>query len=234
MADFRHYQVRIHRTYDDVGTSLLQFSDKSNISFTFEHPADEEVSRIHIHQYNFDLSIKYDAISARIKKLGLKGNSDFSVSGTCGKDKRPLDLSGAWMYGSKFGTIAPKYVKNLTPEQVEQLNEYARFKIPQGVTVASVGSVPQQPKEKLKTRHQHITEVALEVLTPEYVKLAPRDPQRIRIVRDTCLSYMRNHQIFCGKWKTVEFIESVLLNIGDESFFDAVSTQLEKNLGHSI
>lgn len=231
MADYRHYQLRIHRPYDDVASSIKQFSDLSKISFTFEHPEDDDVSRIHIHQYNFDLSIKYDAISARIKKLGLKGNSDFSVSGTCGKDKRAIDLSGAWVYGSKFGTIDPKHVKGLTSEQVEQLNEYA-MGLTQIQHVERV--VPQQPKEKPKTRHQHIVEVALEVLTPEYVKLAARDPQRIRIVRDTCLSYMRKHQIFCGKWKTVEFIESVLLNIGDESFNDAVSSQLEKNLGHSI
>lgn len=233
MADYRHYQLRIHRPYDDVASSIKQFSELSQTSFTFEHPQDDEVTRIHIHQYNFDLSIKYDAISQRIKKLGLKGNSDFSVSGTCGKDKRPLDISGAWIYGSKFGTLAPKHVKNLTPEEVEQLNEYARQfadKNPHKVRL-----VPeQQPKEKPKTRHQHIIEVALEVLTPEYVKLAARDPQRIRIVRDTCLAYMRKHQIFCGKWKTVEFIESVLLNIGDESFNDAVSSQLEKNLGHII
>lgn len=233
MADYRHYQLRIHRPYDDVASSINQFSQLSKISFTFEHPPDDEVKRIHIHQYNFDMSIKYDAISSRVKKLGLKGNTDFSVSGTCGKDRRPLDVSGAWVYGSQCGTLMPKAILNITPDQIEQLNEYARrFVKRDPLDVPSL--VSQQPKEKKLTRHEHIIAVALEVLTPEYVKLSARDPSRVTIVRDTCLAYMRTHQIFCGKWKTVEFIESVLLNIGDERFTDAVSDQLNKNLGLSI
>lgn len=231
MADYKHYQLRVHRPYDDIAISLLQFSDKSQTSFAFEHPEDDEVKRTHIHYYCFNMTIRYDAITARLQKLDLKGgNTDFSVLGTCGgkKNKRPLDISGAWVYGSECGTLAPKWVNNLSPHQVEELQVYARQFAKRD---NNKQAAPQQEKVVKLSRHAHVVAVALEILTPEYVKLATRDPQRIRIVRDTVLAYMRTNQIFLGKFKTTEFIESVLLNIGDEIFYTAVSNQLEKNLG---
>lgn len=232
MADYQHYQLRISRSYSDLGLSLLQFYDKCEYGFVFEHGPDQDANRDHIHAYCFNMSIKYDAIHGRIEKLGYKGNSDFSILGTCGGKKRtrPLDLSGAWCYGSKYGTLRPVYLKNISDEVVEELNEYSRRFAPRDQNTAVTPAQPSEPKPKQKTKYQQMKEIAELVISPEFVKITSR-VERIRVVRDMTLQYLRDNQIYSGgKYKVCELIESVLMDLEDESFTRAVTLQLEKSL----
>ena len=111
------YQVRIHIPYDDLNdTPYLDYFEETEVGFVFEHEADDEVNRTHCHMYFFGLKKARTTVDGFFRGK-LRGNGDFSVSQTCGKKKRPLDLVGAWCYGTKEKLLEPKLVKGLSPEE---------------------------------------------------------------------------------------------------------------------
>lgn len=225
-VDYQHFQVRVHRRWDETKDVLLKLGQISDHSVIFEHPPDEKVKRIHVHAYFFHLRLKDDAIRERIRKTGLKGNEDFAVSGQCGEDRRPLDLSGAWAYGTKKDALRPVWINNISPAIVEELQDYARrfhAKWDNISPAASAVTGAPAPK-KNKNRYQHVQDIAANVLDPEFLKLD--HVARIKRVRNATKEYLRNNQIFCGVIKTCEYIECVMANLDDETFDQAVNQRL--------
>ena len=120
------FQVRVTRRWEEVSPFFINTLSKTDKGFVFPHYMDAE--NIHIHAYYFKYITKRKSYAEQLtKKLDISG-AQYETSSQCGKkpNTRPLDVSGAWAYGSKFGTIAPVYLKNISPALVEELNEYAR------------------------------------------------------------------------------------------------------------
>lgn len=236
MADYQHYQLRIHRSYSDVVELVESLYKKAESGFIFQHPPDDKVSRLHVHCYYFNIALKYDAIRERCLKFGLKGNSDFAISGTAGEDRRPLDVSGAWCYGTKREELPVVFAKNISPATVEELKEYSRRFYAKWATNTPTGKSAEPVKEPVKkskqlTKYEHVRAIVSELLSPEFVKMSKSDPERIAIVRDVTLEYLRKNGIFSGMYRAVEWIETVLNDLGDETFKQSVTIRLEKNLG---
>lgn len=229
-TSFQHYQVRIHRRWDETETVLKKLSDISDHSVVFEHPPDEKVKRIHVHAYFFNLNLKDDAIRERLKKTGLKGNEDFAVSGQCGDDRRPLDLSGAWTYGTKPEALRPVFTNNISPAVIEELQEYARcfYAKYKRDNITPAASSQGDTKVKKMTHYEHIRQMSANCLTPEFLKLD--DGHRVAVVRDEVWQYLRSNGIKSCKRGLVEWTEAVLLDLDDKCLKEAVTWQLEKNL----
>lgn len=226
MATYPHWQVRISRPWYDISGSMIKLADKSETAVCFEHPPDDEVSRRHCHCYFMNINLKYDAMNERLKKLfpDISGNRDFAISGTAGKRKGPIDLSGAYIYGTTEAFHAPKWLKNISMSTVEELQESARrFYAKRGDT-AQASSIKAVAKQKKLTRYEQVREIAARCLTPEFLKMG--ESQRIKIVREEVKSYLRSNGIFCGVIKTSEYIECVLLDLEDESFNTALNRRL--------
>lgn len=221
MPDYKHYQLRIHQSWEDISGVIISLAKKADKGFAFQHNADTEVSRTHCHIYLFDLNLKYDAISDRIKKLGLKGNTDFSISGACGESRRPLDVSGAWIYGTKCEQLRSVWVQNISPAIVEELSEGARRFYAKGNKTTPAASVIVKAKPN---KYQQVKEIAANCLTPEFLKLGMSD--RIKSVRDEVIEYMRLNCIFADSKRIVEYIECVMLDLDDESLKQAVNRRL--------
>lgn len=119
------WQVRIHRDYFTVKDVMTEYLEQSDIAFIFQHDADDEVSRTHCHVYCFNLRRQRSTIDGYLRKRFNKGNGDFSVSQTCGKKKRPLDVIGAWIYGTKEEAIEPSYTKGLNESEIAFLKQEA-------------------------------------------------------------------------------------------------------------
>lgn len=122
-------QFRVDRVYADISGTMDTWDElsKCHTAFAFEHPPTAKKTT-HTHGYLFGTISAFKTFQGNVKKaFSLKAN-DYETSKTCGEgaNKRPLDISGAWTYGSKFATIAPKYIKNISDTQVEELNDYAR------------------------------------------------------------------------------------------------------------
>lgn len=120
-------QFRVDRHSNDVSGSYMDFFSKAAMGFVFEHPSTPK-KVTHIHGYVFDREeIKFKSFGASVKKtFSLKAN-DYETSQTCGKDKKQIDLSGSWAYGSRFGTLRPVWTKNISPAMVEDLQRYSQI-----------------------------------------------------------------------------------------------------------
>lgn len=115
------FQVRIHREYDEIKDMLEDYVAQSAIAFGFQHEADEEVSRTHCHTYYFGLKKAKNTVDKYFRSRFTGGNADFSVSQTCGKKKRPLDVVGAWNYGTTEKLLEPTYTHGLSEEEIKYL-----------------------------------------------------------------------------------------------------------------
>lgn len=213
-----HIQFRIHREFSDVSGVVVSFFEKCEKGFLFQHPEDEEVARTHIHGFLFEPTITRKTLSEQIaKKLNLKGNADFYTSETCGKkDKRPLDLSGAYCYGSKWDTIAPILNKNISPVQLEELKSYSRSMGTYNNIARSTHTteivVLKEVKVKTKpTLYQHVLTVVnlINDQFPDLIKVSPLE-QRKQIF-EICFNYFRQCELFMGKYKQLDFMDMVLL-----------------------
>lgn len=194
--------------------------EKCEKGFVFQHPEDEEVARTHVHGYMFNPTISRKTVSEQIaKKLGLKGNTDFSTSDKCGKkDPRPIDISGAWTYGSKFATIAPSFQKNISPVEVDELQAiasnwtYNKLASKSAPTTSLV--VLKEIKVKQKpTLYQHVTECANSITStyPDIYKADVGDMRRR--VFELAFQYIQSHELFMGKYKQLDFLDMVLTKI---------------------
>lgn len=111
------YQIRIHKTFEEIDNQFAKYKYESSKSFGFQHEADEEVERTHCHLYFFGLK-KHRTTVDQFMRERFKGNSEFSVSQTCGKNKRELDIVGAWIYGTTEKLIEPKFTHGLIEEEI--------------------------------------------------------------------------------------------------------------------
>lgn len=219
-------QFRIHRPYSDVSGVVIKLFDKCKSGFVFQHEADEEVNRQHIHGYMFEPSISRKTLSEQIgNKLSLKGNTDFFTSDKCSrKDPRPIDLSGAWVYGSKFGTVAVSFLKNISPDQVDELrvvvsnwnfNKLASKSAPTTELI-----VLKEIKVKAKpTQYEHVMEV-IKIINdthPDLINSTSSADQR-RCIFEVVYQYFQNNQLFMGKYKQLDFLDMVLMKWNSKDY----------------
>lgn len=122
-----NFQFRVDRTFADVSGVIPDWKEikKCHVAFMFEHPETPKKVR-HLHGYLLGTISAFKTFQGNVKTTFSLENNDYETSQVCGKERKNIDLSGAWCYGSKWGTIAPVFLKNISPEQVEELNEYAR------------------------------------------------------------------------------------------------------------
>jgi len=140
------FQIRVPCLYDDAKEALLAYTPTMHPCFIFQHTADATDKRTHCHAYYFNNTVKRKFFCEKLTKT-LKLNGDYESSDSCSKEeKRQLDLSGAWCYGSKWGTIAPSFIKNISPDIVEQLTAYSIGKRPKDLNKPAV--VPSQNHHK--------------------------------------------------------------------------------------
>jgi len=121
-----NFQARISRGYADVSGIIAHFAHLSISVIAYEHPPDTEVQRLHTHIYVFGHTKKEDTCRNFIKDQDISGG-DFMVSQSCGKkgNTRPVDLSGAIIYGSK-GELQPVFVKNVDDSSIKTLTIEAK------------------------------------------------------------------------------------------------------------
>lgn len=118
-------QFRVDRHVNDVSGTFSRIFKPCDQAFLFEHPPTPQKAT-HIHGYLFNVSIQVPSFRKNVKEAFSMKPNDYEVSDKCGESKQPLDMSGAYAYGSKFDTIAPSFIKNISPDLLEDLRMYAR------------------------------------------------------------------------------------------------------------
>jgi hypothetical protein len=119
----------------------------------FEHDPDSGCKRRHFHMYAFGVKVGEDTLRKYLKKQPLydvSGVPEWALSQTCGKrgNTRPVDLSGAWLYGSK-GKVPDAFNlrKNISPATVVELEALSKAFWAGGEVVLN-GNTVKKPREK--------------------------------------------------------------------------------------
>jgi len=162
-------QFRVDRRYHDVSGVMDRLFKPADSGFVFEHPPTPKKDW-HIHGYMFNPTIVVKTLRGKVKTLLSTRNNDYETSNTCGEDHRPIDMSGAFAYGSKFDTIAVSWTKNISPDLLEQLRSYARTL---GETIGTASNPPpavKQVDKSAKKSESVIThyQLCLDVLDEAY------------------------------------------------------------------
>jgi len=176
----------------------------------FEHPATQGKVQ-HLHGYLLGTVSAFKTFQGNVKKTFSLENNDYETSNKCGKERKDLDLSGAWCYGSKWGTIAPSFIKNISPEQVEELNKYARSQKREVHT-----SDGKSVKENLYKNHYDIAEkISIECIN----KIPEGSSMRavVLIYYETTVKYLHKNRI-CFDEKNIEKLMTTAMSsiIGSE------------------
>lgn len=234
-------QFRIHREFSDVSGIVVSMFDKCEKGFLFQHDKDEEVARTHIHGFLFEPTVTRKTLSEQIaKKLHLKGNTDFFTSDKCSKkNPRPLDISGAYCYGSKWDTLAPIFQKNISPVELEELRCYSRKMGTYNNIASSTHTtdivVIKEVKVKTKpTQYQHLTNVVNRINDqfPELFKFSPLE-QRTKVF-EIAFNYFRENELFMGRYKQLDFLDMVLLKLDCVEYKTTLFTDFtRRTISHS-
>lgn len=119
----RCLQVRITRTYQDVSGVLMSWLDKCEQILAVEHPADGKTKRVHCHILLVEPSVNNDQLQKPLRKMNLKGNTDFMFSFVVTKGRykgEPYKRDETVKYFIK-GRYEVKLNKGFQTEELEEL-----------------------------------------------------------------------------------------------------------------
>ena len=207
------FAIRISRPYDEVFEWCDALTaDKVAI---YEHEADAEVSRTHIHILLLNAKVKPDAMKTRFKKLyGEIDKSDWSF--------KKADDDGFVTYMSK-GKLPPKLTKGYDPVDIERLTrewkdpeaQNITVKLENGKFVREVDTVPKKSKISL-----------LEQMRSELAGSIPTEDSRLRAIRKVL---MRNNEVI-GKFKMMDYYDNLMMYDSKDDWLHAMNVQIKENL----
>ena len=170
-----HYAIRISRPYTDISGVITKASDLSEQSVWYEHPADEDVSRTHVHGLLLCSSIKTDTVKNWIKKeLAVTEFSKYDWAFATSfktKDKRDIKITKdnyeRYVTYMTKGRFEPVFYKAFTKESIEDCKAlWVDYKAP---TVIHHGEATHE-----KTRRTTTFDMEEEVLN-EYMFTYPEE-----------------------------------------------------------
>lgn len=214
-------QFRITLPFIDVSSNVINWAELAETAIVFEHDADEEVNRTHIHGYFFGYQLQRKTLGENIKKTFNLGSRDFATSEKCSrKDPRPIDLSGAYCYGSEFNTREVKFAKNISPAILDSLRVYSQSKATT-INIASKSApttqniILKEIKVKYKpTQYEHLKTVLLRINSDESNILTISSiALRRKKIFDIVFNYFRENELFMGKYKQLDFLDMVMLKL---------------------
>lgn len=217
------YFVRISRPYADLQPYYDDIPcDKLAV---YEHEADEDVSRTHVHYVVFGSKIKPDAMKTRIKKIiGDIDKGDWSFQ-SVQKDGKALD-NGSITYMSK-GHLPPKLCKGYTIEEIQELTALWVEPTPivkKTTVVLENGKLVRKINETDKKTKRQMLESMSALLPDGDVSTRKAKLEAIRTV------LIQNNQVL-GPWKVDDYYHSLHLYKYKDSWLDMMEVMLEKRYG---
>lgn len=158
-----NFQFRASLEWNDISGAVLYMLDLSKASFTFIHEPHTGCNRRHYHCYFFETKVGEDTIRKFLATCKFPKREDWSLSAKCGPRgrTRDIDISGAWIYGTKKYAIADAFNlrKNISPAQVEALKDLAKEFYSGGVVDLSGATIKMSKKDKKQDKFTIIDEI---------------------------------------------------------------------------
>lgn len=216
--------LRVSRNYQDLVLLTRDILSCDKVAI-YEHEADDEVNRTHIHALLIGCSVSTDTLKNRITKiLGEKPqSSDWSFKNAY-KDSEGnsqiVDIKFL-TYMSK-GILDPKYSYNITNEECNSAKLlWVNHKESPKATAYKVDKLNKKTKVDM-------LEIMLTKLTP--VKQLMKEtciPDRSDIFRTIRAVLVENKQVL-GMYKIIDFYDSITLRIDKQSSYNQFCAILDK------
>lgn len=208
------FSARITRKYDDV----FEWIDgiKCKQIAVYEHEADEEVSRTHIHFLVIDSEVNVDALKTRYKKL---------YGGIEAKDWRfkydVNDNSGKFITYMSKGKLAPKLTKGYEVSEIEKCTSEwvepnkTNLKVIDGKLVRDI----DEPGQKTKTQ----------LLEQMRSRLCPTDTTReiLKHIRHVLVA----NRVIIGQYKMMDYYDSIMMYERKSDWLDGMERKINSRQG---
>lgn len=108
-----NHAIRITLPYEGCKDIISRWADRSVQVIVYQHDADEEVSKTHVHLGLYGCEVKSEALKRMWADAPGKGNEFWSW-------KEATEDSGKYLTYMSKGTLRPVFVKNFSPDIVER------------------------------------------------------------------------------------------------------------------
>lgn len=221
--------IRVSRSYDEIKEWVEAITATSLIAY--QHDADDEVSRTHVHMMVIETTIKPDALKARYKTLyGNIDKTDWSFSSGYKDDGKvmPITVESSQKfitYMSK-GHLTPVRSVGHDPAAILRLTQ--EWKEPKKQLVTKGGKfvrvtedVPDKPRKTKRT----LIEIMLD--RGKDANLAYDDTQGIlRMIRDVLVE---NNEVV-GMYKVMEYYDSWMMYGQKDAWVNMISKKIENRM----
>jgi len=223
-----NFHIRISRSYDEVKDWVQNLKGDSLI--VFQHDADAQVARTHIHMLLMKSGIKPDAMKARFKTLyGDIEKTDW-IFATSYKDKQtgerfPITLESApkcITYMSK-GWIAPSHSHGYDPEFVlaqtqKWVDPVKKLTVKNGKFARQTDDVAEKPKKTKRT----LIEMMLD--RGKDLDLDGQDtPKVLKMIRQVLIE---NNEVV-GMWKVMEYYDAWMMYGHEDIWINMIARKIE-------
>jgi len=224
--------IRVSRSYDDIRQWCQEL--KATKICIFQHDADDEVSRTHVHMLVIGSEIKPDALKYRFKKLyGDIDKTDWSFV-NCYKDSDGKPQAITEETGNKFitymskGHIAPSMSVGYDLDALFNLSQ--EWKDPKEtklqVSNGKFTRIPKTIKEdaKRKTKRQLIEVMCCKAKDND---ILPEDTQGIiKMIRSVLVE---NDEVI-GMYKVMDFYDAFMMYANKNEFVDMLVRKIEARI----
>lgn len=190
--------IRVSRSYDEL-KQIFQ-SLKARHVIVYEHVADEEVSRTHVHALVQNADITCLAFKRRIEKhLGKIERSDWSFKETDGNEAKYVT------YMTK-GELKPVYVSGYTDDEVEQFR-----------------SNWIAPKQEIKTETPSYKDIIAEVIAEVPISEDDyRSESHVVVVTNILIKKLNRYRIVTGRFKIRDILDTIFRTMTPEKFAGSI------------
>lgn len=223
--------IRVSRPYGDIHEWCEELKAEKKI--VFQHDADDEVSRTHIHMLVIGSSIKPDALKYRFKKLyGDIDKTDWSFVNSFkeGGKSVPIspDSSDKFITYMSKGHLTPVLSVGYDPFKILELSQ--QWKDPKTTALKTEGGkfvrVPKEIKEdsKKKTKRDLIE---IMVCKGKDEDVDPSDTTAVvRLIREVLVK----HNEVLGMYKVMDYYDGYMMYADKERFVDMVVAKINSRV----
>ena len=208
---------RISLPFSDINLdALYDLCDKVAI---YEHPADANVKRSHIHGLLLGCKRKEDTIRNKF----FKDKYEYSMKSTyknCKEQIVKVDI-GFMTYMSK-GKYEPSFLKGITMVEADYYNSLWNAPKQTKVLVAFNGHLIAQP-ENITTRKKLTKRQLIDVMMEKYKPEASTESVLI-LIRECLIA----HNEVLGRWKCMDFYDALLMYADEDRWMDGILNQINK------
>lgn len=202
--------MRVSRSWSECGTHLLTLFDKFTKVAVFEHEADDEVSRTHIHVLMMEGVKGTSEDSIRNKwlkpvyfhKMEDKTVYDYMISQTYRNGKTSYAVNEGYITYMGKSVLKPVWLKGWGSSYVEDLVQ--KWVTPQP---SSTSKSKIDPEAKRRKRYDIIQDVLSDLRNNTHLSIPELVVQHL----------IRNKEIL-GKWKVIDMIDAVEMYNDSESY----------------